>query len=111
MPDLNRTQVTFEQAEGVEPLPTQLKPKELTPALRAGLWHVLHQHLARARQFNENAPPTLRDQWLQMLYDRHVWKLHRPADEFRAIAKENSDALKHVILGSSRIRVGEWGAS
>jgi hypothetical protein len=50
MTDIDRTNVTFEQAEGLEPLPSQLKPKELTKGLRAGLWYVLHAHLEEATE-------------------------------------------------------------
>jgi hypothetical protein len=34
----DRKRLTFEEAEGLEPLPTQLQLKELSPALRAALW-------------------------------------------------------------------------
>jgi hypothetical protein len=37
----DRKRLTFEQAEGVEPLPAQLQLKELSPALRAALWAVV----------------------------------------------------------------------
>jgi hypothetical protein len=40
-----RKRLTFEQAEGLEPLPRQLKLREITPALRSRLWAVLHQSL------------------------------------------------------------------
>jgi hypothetical protein len=37
-PYAERKKLTFEQAEGAEPLPTQLKLKELSPLLRSALW-------------------------------------------------------------------------
>jgi hypothetical protein len=40
-----RRGLTFAQAEGVEPLPAQLGPKELSPELRAHLWAVLYDKL------------------------------------------------------------------
>jgi hypothetical protein len=48
MTDLDRTKLTFEQAEGLEPLPTQLKPKELPIRLRNSFWFFLHRRLERA---------------------------------------------------------------
>jgi hypothetical protein len=39
-----RKTVTFEQAEGVEPLPRQLRLKELSKELRAKLWFVIHEN-------------------------------------------------------------------
>jgi hypothetical protein len=37
-----RKQLTFEQVEGVEPLPAQLNREELSPQLKALLWEALH---------------------------------------------------------------------
>jgi hypothetical protein len=34
----DRKQSTFEQAEGADPLPNQLKLKQISPELRAALW-------------------------------------------------------------------------
>jgi hypothetical protein len=36
-----RKSLTFEQAERVEPLPTQPKLKELSPAFRAAAWDLI----------------------------------------------------------------------
>jgi hypothetical protein len=38
-----RRGVTFEQAEGIEPLPSQLQPKELSQALR--VWNAVYHSL------------------------------------------------------------------
>ena len=40
-----RKSITFEQTEGVEPLPTQLQSKELSKKLRAALWAIVHAEL------------------------------------------------------------------
>jgi hypothetical protein len=40
-----RSRLTFEQVEGAEPLPTQLKPKELSPLLRSAIWAVVYEHM------------------------------------------------------------------
>jgi hypothetical protein len=45
----DRKRLTFEQAEGVEPLRAPLKLKELSPELRARLWYIFHEELAGAR--------------------------------------------------------------
>jgi hypothetical protein len=44
-PYAERRRLTFEQAEGAEPLPTQLKRKELSQELRALLWNALYRSL------------------------------------------------------------------
>ena len=38
MNEIDRKLITFEQAEGLEPLPSQLKLKELSPIIKARLW-------------------------------------------------------------------------
>src|SRR5262245_22458872 len=97
MSDLDRTKVTFEQAEGVEPLPTQLKPKELTQALRAALWFILHHHLEEATQPVESSRPVLRDPWRGILHTMHWRRNHLPVDEFTNHAEPNIKALKRVV--------------
>jgi hypothetical protein len=72
MTDLDRTKLTFEQAEGLEPLPAQLKPRELTQRLRASLWYVLHQHLLGARrEYNL----VVGEPWNSILHANHVFRL------------------------------------
>jgi hypothetical protein len=46
----DRKRLTFEQAEGAEPLPAQLKLREVSQELRARLWQIFHQELAGARE-------------------------------------------------------------
>jgi hypothetical protein len=41
-PYADRKKLSFEQAEGVEPLPRQLRLKEISPELRALLWREVH---------------------------------------------------------------------
>ena len=43
----DRKALTFEQAEGIVPLPTQLLPKEVSQELSALLWAVVHANLNR----------------------------------------------------------------
>ena len=46
-PYADRKALTFEQAEGIVPLPTQLLPKEVSRELSALLWAVVHASLNR----------------------------------------------------------------
>ena len=55
-PYAERKKLSFEQAEGVEPLPAQLKLKEVSPRLRAALWRVVHDSLHEARIWRDYAP-------------------------------------------------------
>ena len=72
MNEPDRRKVTFEQAEGLEPLPTQLKPKELSAALRARLWYVLHHGLKEATHHSEFDKPTIEGPWLTILFEMHM---------------------------------------
>jgi hypothetical protein len=44
-PYADRKRLTFEQAEGVESLPAQLKLKELSPLLRSAIWAVIYEDM------------------------------------------------------------------
>lgn len=105
MADLDRTKVSFEQAEGKEPLPRQLKPQEMSPALRAVLWHVLHQQLTAATKYVEYSHPVLADPWRQMLYDKHVWRDHQPADEFSTQVRHHVPLLKDLFMNGTYVQV------
>lgn len=105
MTELDRTKVTFEQAEGLEPLPTQLQPRELSQGLRAGLWNVLHSQLVGATRHIEMSPSVLGEPWNSILFDVHVRKNHQPADEFSHSPKTHIAALKRVILHGSYVEV------
>lgn len=51
-PYRDRKRLTFEEAEGIEPLPSQLQLKELSPQLRAKLWKVILESM------NTNTSPS-----------------------------------------------------
>lgn len=105
MADLDRTKVTFEQAEGVEPLPTQLKPKELTPRLRAALWDVVFQNFNASTRHIEMVGSVLVDPWKTILYDKHVVRDHRPADEFSNRPRDHIEPLKRIFMTGSYLEV------
>jgi hypothetical protein len=81
----DRKRLTFEQAEGAEPLPVQLQLRELSDELRAALWAVFYESFQTsiARGHGGIAPrPYFVDPWLGILYDKHVDRDHKMADEF-----------------------------
>jgi hypothetical protein len=83
-PYADRRSLTFEQAEGAEPLPVQLNTKQLTQALRARLWRIVYERL--------NAPEPknaflLNGTWRAILYDFHTLRLNLMANEFVEIRK------------------------
>ena len=79
----DRKRLTFEQAEGVEPLPSCLQLKEMSPELRARLWSVFHKLLAEVRQKSySGVEDELEGQLVDVLYDWYVIRCCEPDDEF-----------------------------
>lgn len=104
----SRKTLTFEQAEGVERLPTQLQLKEITKELRARIWRVIVHSL---NQYQESDGDILYPKffvggpWLQILYDKHVERDFALADEFVRSFDRQRDALKKVITEGDYVRV------
>jgi hypothetical protein len=73
-----RKRLTFEQAEGAEPLPSQLKPKELLKELRALLFEAIWLSMKGGLYIDDE----MFGDWRDIAYDFHVLRRFRPADEF-----------------------------
>ncbi len=82
-PYADRRRLTFEQAEGAEPLPTQLRTKELSQQLRSRLWMVVYESMkdgTRRSEFGGGAFFT--DQWRSIFYNWHALRANLMADDF-----------------------------
>ena len=64
-----RKLLTFEQAEGAAPLPSQLARDELSPTLRARLFDVVYRPIKHAESTTSYA---VVEPWATILYDKHV---------------------------------------
>jgi hypothetical protein len=96
-PFRDRRRLTFEQAEGIEPLPTQLQPKEMPVELRAILWHVVHESLDNDIHSSDFGYRVLRETWRTILYDKHILRDHLMADEFDNDAKKLIATVKRIF--------------
>ena len=96
----DRKRLTFEQAEGAEPLPSQLKLKEVSPELRARLWAIFHQNLINAGGDGELSGP-----FAQVLYDLHVQRFCRAADEFSPFGYAWVSQFKPVFMDGNYIQI------
>jgi hypothetical protein len=95
----DRKRLTFEQAEGVEPLPTQLRLKEMSREMRALLWDVIYKSIAESwRVTDRRDPGRLTIPWGGIFYEKHVFRDHRPADEFFNDPKSLIEDVKVVIF-------------
>lgn len=95
-PYAERKKLTFEQAEGEEPLPTQLKLKELSPLLRSALWAAVYEDMLGAQYQGELSP-----EWRALTYDWHVYRKHRAVDDYLPRFKDWADEFKTIILSGS----------
>jgi hypothetical protein len=97
-PYAERKELTFEQAEGAEPLPSQLKLKEVSQELRAKLWNVIYTHLNEAMQYpSMGGRPSLRSPWEGILEYMHVHRDHAMADEFENDARKLISKVKEIF--------------
>jgi hypothetical protein len=103
----DRKRLTFEQAERVEPLPSQLKLKELSTELRARLWRIFHQWLSTMTVSDSIIPGHryLNGPFVQLLYDWHVTRRFKAADEFSDSNAYWTNELKAMFMGGDYVTV------
>lgn len=105
-----RKNLTFAQAEGLEPLPSQLAVGEISSELRALLWSWVYKSLAESVDYYSGSTKVIRP-WLGVLRDRHVRVKHKPFDEFKFELDWHTDDLKSAIFNggySEVIDLVQW---
>jgi hypothetical protein len=83
-----RKKLTFEQAEGIEPLPSQLQLREVSPKLRAVLWNRIHSYLDDATEHSAYGTSYIEKPWSTILKEEHVYRQHGMVDDFGNVAKD-----------------------
>lgn len=105
----DRRHLTFEQAEGAEPLPRQLELKELSHEIRALLWDLVYSQLAQASHPVEFGPGRyLSGDWITILRDKHVRHDHKMVDEFENNFGRLSRDIKQIFVHGTYIEVFGW---
>jgi hypothetical protein len=99
-----RKRLTFAQAEGVEPLATQLETKQLSKELRALLWAVIYGSMDQCRG-RDGTRPVITDPWRNLLLERHVFVDHEMADEFNDSFVFHRDRLKTIFANGDHVQV------
>lgn len=102
-PLAERKKVSFEQAEGLVPMPSQLAIGDISEEFRAVLWSEIHSRLELGRVM-EASSAYLSDPWDTILRDAHVFRDHLAIDEFPPRFKDIVTRVKTVI------RAGRWSA-
>jgi hypothetical protein len=92
-----RKKLSFEQAEGVAPMPSQLARGAISQEFRAVLWFVLAGELERHRVHSGSDGP-LHDPWLTILQEAHAYRHHRLDDfpySYRSVVEDVKKIIEH----------------
>jgi hypothetical protein len=98
-----RKQLTFAQAEGAEPLPRQLRPKELPKSLRAGLWLAIYESLEQHTDRSEFMSP-----WGDIFRVMHVARDHEMIDDFVNDVQSLVHKTRAVFETGNYVAVFDW---
>lgn len=96
-----RKKLSFEQAEGLAPMPSQLERGKISPEFRAVLWSHVRQMLERHRDHTPPGTVFLQEPWATILAQAHIYRDHQ-LDDFPT----NYDAVFRKV--KSRIEMAEW---
>jgi len=109
-PLAERKRITFEQAEGVAPLPSQLKRGEISQEFRAVIWRILEIEFERATpevEWGESGIYSIGQPWLNILRDAHTLH-HHELGYFRQGYREVTRSVRDIIGTGSWSQVLGW---
>src|SRR5882757_6601974 len=102
-----RAGLSFEQAEGIHPLPTQLKRTEVAPELRAVLWEFVYSRI-EANTRRTDIYRHVGETWNRLLKLVHVRRDHRATDEFSTKFADAIKAPKAVFANGGYAQIYGW---
>ncbi|TDQ66704.1 hypothetical protein ATL17_0707 [Maritalea mobilis] len=94
----DRTSLAFEQAEGIAPLPSQLKLREVSRGLQSRLWKRFYENIEFTGHISTSS---LTYEWNNIL--SYIWSIYYelPADECPTQRHEVHEFIKSKIYGES----------
>lgn len=104
---MDRREITFSQAEGVEELPSPLRTGELSDELRAHLWRILYVELEESRRSIDYYGYVVGDPWLDILRSWHVDHEYKLYDEFKDKFDDNVSRMKNIVYYGNYVQVFE----
>jgi hypothetical protein len=104
----DRKRLTFEEAEGVAPIPAPLALKEVSRELRARLWAIVYNSITESSRQPEYSKPHLVAPWSTLLEAMHIYRDYKPADEFTTDYGFHVDRIKTVIMTKDYVAVFGW---
>ena len=105
---VDRSKLTFSQAEGVDPLPKPVALGELTRNARNLLWEIVYRSLQESIEQDFYGDINLKDPWLSILYRYHVELISRAADEFVSDFHVHCHDIKKLILSGEYNRIFDF---
>ncbi len=106
---VDRSKITFGQAEGVDALPTQLALRQVSAAMRAKLWHVIHRRLEDATDHENYSSKyssyNLDSTWKSILRSWHVDHLNGMSDEFIPFVKPQIQLAKNIFSNGNYVEI------
>lgn len=95
---LDRKKVSFEVAEGTVAPPLQLERTHVTRELRSVIWMTIYNNMVTQNAYGRNI---LREEWIEILANKHVLRDHRMIDEFSSSLDMQTALLKHELTNAS----------
>ncbi|MGF1610173.1 MAG: AbiJ-NTD4 domain-containing protein [Kiloniellales bacterium] len=95
---IDRSQLTFSQAEGLAPLPGPLQLHFLSAAARAYLWKTTYDLINNSKRETYSGFEFLSETWKNILEDAHVYFFHKPVDEYSYHIDDTIKYLKPFML-------------
>jgi hypothetical protein len=102
-----RKNLTFEQAEGLALLPTQLARTEVSQELRAVLWKYIHEQIDGTAQ-SGSFSYYLGKPWTHILKEVHVYREHKLIDDFSTELKPALKVVRQVFEQGSYADIYGW---
>jgi hypothetical protein len=93
---IDRSNLTFEQAEGAAPLPRQLQLQEVSQQLRAQLWHYIH-HSISLTLTTGTFGRYISGSWETILRAMHVEHYHLMIDDFGTNWNDHKERLRNLF--------------
>ena len=106
-PYAERKKLTFEEAEGLVPLPSQLALCEISQQFRAVLWNSLNRTFKSHRGQSAYGSAYIREPWSRILNDVRVYRYHR-TDPFPVGFDKPIAEVKQVITEGTWSDVLGW---
>jgi hypothetical protein len=101
-----RKGLTFEQAEGLSPLPTQLKRTEISSELRAVLWNYIYTEIENSTE--RDTYSYIIKPWSNVLKQVHVYRDHRNVDDFTTRFTDAIERPKLIFTKGSYGEIYGW---